>query len=164
MHSKPLPLGIQDSLPKTYLFLNSLCYLLGGEVQFCYTKGKTGTKRALCCIGKLGFYNFHTCWHAEKDSARSCGHLSNKVIKASIIRGSMQAPAGSSGELKGQAVSWDFVNVAGSSQFWILGVLLLLSLFYFFVFLKLVWTNMYIWIQMDLPPLSTQTLGLICIV
>lgn len=31
IHSNPLPLGIQDSLPNTYLFLNSLCYLLAGK-------------------------------------------------------------------------------------------------------------------------------------
>ena len=30
--------------------------------------------------------NFHTCWHAKKDSMRFCGHLNKKAIKAVIIR------------------------------------------------------------------------------
>lgn len=36
---------------------------------------------------------------------KSCGHFSNKVIKAVILRGVMQGRAGSTGELKWQATT-----------------------------------------------------------
>lgn len=141
--------------------------------KFNFVIQKTGFKqreRALCCFGQHGFYHFQTCWHAEKKMHWDTVVISvTKLLKMCSRKAARRKVLVTLENRKGRA--WNVTLPKCHRFFSVLNLIIWVfwGVFWVFVlfFFKLVWVNMYLWIQIfqKLESLlsSTQTLGVVVI-